>query len=105
MKNALRQEQNLIESKENIFNSRDIKLQILTLYQIVYWGIILLLKLLPLKVETDLKNLIIVVLSCISVILILVVIFDALLKKKYKWSGVLILFLTSTVMLLFEYIM
>lgn len=68
MKNALRQEQNLIESKENIFNSRDVKLQILTLYQIVYWGIILLLKLLPLKVETDLQNLIIVVLSCISVI-------------------------------------
>lgn len=91
-------------SNENIFNCKDTKLQLFTIYQIMYWGILLIFKILSLEIEPDLKNRIIFILSCISLISILLVTFHVIAKSKYKWSGVLIILFSSTLTILYQYI-
>ncbi len=105
MKKLFTEKMNLNQNNENILNCKDIKLQILSVYQIFYWGIVLIFNLFPINIEVNLEKLIIVTLSCISVILIGVVTFDVLAKSKYKWSGVPIIFLASTIALLYNYVM
>lgn len=94
----------VINENENVFNCKDTILQLFILYQSVYWSIVLILKILPIRIETNLKNHIIVLLSCISLIFICVATFDVIRKSKYKWGGSIIIFFSSTLMLLYKYI-